>query len=85
MLGQEDCLHLNVYTPDPAAAGPTSPPWPVMVWIHGGSFLFSSKNRHVLGPQHLVTRGVVVVTVNYRLGFLSLGSEAVPGNAGLTD
>jgi len=82
--GQEDCLYLNVYTPD---AGQTSP-LPVMVWIHGGSLAMGNKNYESFGPQHLVTRGVVVVTVNYRLGvlgFLSLGNEAVPGNAGLTD
>ena len=81
-IGEEDCLFVNVYVPEGGRN------LPVMVWIHGGAFLFSSKNHHALGPQHLVTRGVVVVTVNYRLGplgFLSLGSEAVPGNAGLTD
>eukprot|EP00091_Calanus_sinicus_P022818 TRINITY_DN7448_c0_g1_i3.p1 TRINITY_DN7448_c0_g1~~TRINITY_DN7448_c0_g1_i3.p1 ORF type:complete len:435 (+),score=107.28 TRINITY_DN7448_c0_g1_i3:279-1583(+) len=59
-----------------------------MVWVHGGSLLFGSGRFDDQGPQHFLDRGVLVVTVNYRLGplgFLSLGTEQVPGNAGLRD
>jgi para-nitrobenzyl esterase len=57
----EDCLHLNVYTP---RAGMRHRP--VMVWFHGGSYAFGSANDY--DGSALARRGVVVVTVNYRLG-----------------
>jgi para-nitrobenzyl esterase len=68
----EDCLHLNVFTPacDDAAR-------PVMVWIHGGSFTGGSGSTPWYDGTGLATLGdVVVVTINYRLGalgFLWLG------------
>ena len=68
----EDCLHLNVFTPecDDAAR-------PVMVWIHGGSFTGGSGSTPWYDGTTLASRGdVVVVTINYRLGalgFLWLG------------
>lgn len=68
----EDCLHLNVFTPgcDDAAR-------PVMVWIHGGSFTAGSGSTPWYDGTALAIRGdVVVVTINYRLGalgFLWLG------------
>ena len=43
---------------------------PVMVYIHGGAFSFGSGNREMQGPDYLVDTGVVVVTLNYRLGIL---------------
>lgn len=58
-----------------------------MVWIHGGAFTFGSGNSFLYGPDFLVAEGVVLVTLNYRLGplgFLSVGSDA-PGNVGLKD
>ena len=89
----EDCLTVNVWTPDPAPAEPR----PVMVWIHGGAFEVGSG--HGLGThtgEHIVpTTGSVLVTFNYRLaalGFLAhpdLTSEdsAYPssGNYGFED
>lgn len=57
-----------------------------MVWIHGGAFTMGSGNAFLYGPDHLVSAGVVLVTLNYRLGalgFLSLESDEVPGNMGL--
>ena len=87
--GQEDCLYLNVYTP--ATAGPQSR-LPVMVWIHGGAYTAGSSNGYD-GRELARKDGVVVVTLNYRLG--ALGWLALPalsaegggssGNYGLLD
>jgi para-nitrobenzyl esterase len=70
----ENCLYLNVFTP-PGARGRHLP---VMVWIHGGSFLVGESDDYI--PAGLVRRGVIVVTVNYRLG--ALGFLAHPALAG---
>lgn len=77
----EDCLTLNVWTPPPSADKR-----PVMVWIHGGSFLAGSGD--IYNSRRLAGRGdMVVVTINYRLG--ALGFLAHPalgqGNYGLAD
>ena len=85
--GQEDCLMLNVYVPrdiieDPETKGA------VMFFIHGGGFGTGSGFFSEYGPQHFMDRGVVMVMINYRLGpfgFLTLGNEIVPGNAGFRD
>jgi para-nitrobenzyl esterase len=61
----EDCLFLNVYTPPTANA---SSRLPVMFWIHGGSLTSGEGSDY--DPTALVKRGVVVVTINYRLGLL---------------
>ncbi|KAE8752496.1 Carboxyl/Cholinesterase 02 [Frankliniella occidentalis] len=82
----EDCLYLNVYTP--LEALPVDKPLPVLVWIHDGGFVFGSGDYNMQGPEHLMDRGVVLVTLNYRLGafgFLSSNSSDAPGNAGLKD
>lgn len=60
----EDCLYLNLYTPDPAAQG--KGPFPVFVWIHGGGFTGGSPNDFDGGV--FAKQGIVVVTVAYRLG-----------------
>lgn len=77
----EDCLFLNVYTPTAGTARRTLPEkasvgrLPVMVWIHGGSYLNGAGADY--GPGRLVTEGgVIVVTINYRLG--ALGFLALP-------
>ena len=62
----EDCLFLNIFT---EAAG-TVRRRPVMVYIHGGSF--TSGSGFGYNPVKLVNRGVIVVTINYRLGALGL-------------
>lgn len=63
--GDEDCLSLNVWTPEPAPKTPLS----VMVWIHGGSFEIGSGAEPQYDGRLLSERGdVVVVTINYRLG-----------------
>ncbi len=86
----EDCLYLNVWT---AAKQPTER-LPVMVWIHGGGWTTGSGAQGLYDGQHLARQGVVVVTINYRLGpfgflahpLLSAESkEGVSGNYGLLD
>ena len=68
----EDCLYLNVFAP---ARTPANAHLPVMVWIHGGAFTLGESDSY--DPDRLVARGVVVVTLNYRLG--RLGFFAQPG------
>ncbi|MDI6875046.1 carboxylesterase/lipase family protein [Candidatus Solincola sp.] len=86
----EDCLYLNVWTP----ARTQQDRLPVMVWIHGGAFQTGSGSLPIYDGTGLASRGVVVVTINYRLGplgFLAhpLLSEESPhgvsGNYGLLD
>ena len=61
----EDCLYLNVYAP--ASDGAKRP---VMVWIHGGAFSLGSASQKMYDVRPLARAGVVVVTINYRLGAL---------------
>jgi len=86
----EDCLYLNVWTPDPEAAD--TGPLPVMVWIHGGGFEMGSGSSPLYDGTHFASSGVVLVSLNYRLGafgFLELGhldaDLSGSGNAGLLD
>ncbi len=77
----EDCLNLNVWTPDPNAAG-----LPVLVWIHGGSFMNGSGSLGEYSGAAFARDGVVCVTINYRLaaeGFLFLDDGIA--NLGLLD
>lgn len=60
----EDCLHLNVWT----AAESADEKRPVMVWIHGGSLKHESGSVGAYGGANLARKGVVAVTINYRLG-----------------
>ncbi|CAD5228940.1 unnamed protein product [Bursaphelenchus okinawaensis] len=79
----EDCLYLNIFTPD--AAKTSSRNYPVVAFFHGGNFQTGSANEW---PGHvLASRGLVVVTINYRLGpfgFMSLG-DTYTGNYGIQD
>ncbi|GLG99984.1 Venom carboxylesterase-6 [Gryllus bimaculatus] len=84
VVGSEDCLFLNVFTPQ--LPGGRVESFPVLVWIHGGGFRRGSANQY--GANPLVRRRVVVVVPQYRLGslgFLSAGTAELPGNAGLFD
>lgn len=85
----EDCLFLNVWAP--AGSGRNRP---VMVWIHGGGFIAGAGSEAQFDGQALARRGVILVTLNYRLG--RLGFFAHPaleveqagelhGNYGLLD
>lgn len=60
----EDCLYLNVYTPVENGT------YPVMVWTYGGGFVRGQSNFY--NPVRFVHRGMVVVTLNYRVGALGL-------------
>lgn len=60
----EDCLFLNVWTPKPR----TGANLPVLVFLHGGGFSEGSGGIDVYDGAHLAQQGVVVVTINYRLG-----------------
>jgi para-nitrobenzyl esterase len=86
----EDCLYLNVWVPATPAAGRL----PVMVWIYGGGLLNGSGSTPLYAGDQLARKGVIVVTVNYRLGALgflalpALSAESpqhVSGNYGLLD
>lgn len=86
----EDCLYLNVWTPDSAAPKKL----PVMVWIHGGGFSTGSGAAAVMEGSSLAARGVVLVTFNYRLGRFGFfahpaltaeGKDGATGNFGLMD
>ena len=57
MFGQEDCLVLNVYTPNPELRDQES--LPVMVFIHGGAFYFWSGSNDLFGPERLMDYNVV--------------------------
>jgi para-nitrobenzyl esterase len=85
----EDCLYLNVWSPSGAHD------LPVMVWLHGGAFIFGSGGDKYYDGGKLAEHGVVIVTLNYRLGafgFMALPAldtedSAYPtsGNYGLAD
>ena len=83
----EDCLFLNVWTPQSAVA--RNKRLPVMVFFHGGAFVYGAGSLPLYDGSYLAASGeVVVVTLNYRLG--SLGFLAVPeldirGNYGIQD
>ena len=86
----EDCLYLNIWTPREPAAKPL----PVMVWIYGGALENGSASTPLYAGDGFAKRGVILVTINYRLGvlgFLALNSlskesaAGVSGNYGLLD
>ncbi|XP_002011173.3 venom carboxylesterase-6 [Drosophila mojavensis] len=82
--GSEDCLYLNVYTPDPVPAEPL----PVMVWFHGGGWQCGAGISSFYGPDFLLEHDIVLVAANFRLGplgFLSTETLDCPGNNGLKD
>ena len=78
----EDCLSLNVWKPRNARKAP------VMVWIHGGSLIYGYSGSPMYDASALTARGVVVVTINYRLGILGflahpeLSAESAHGSSG---
>ncbi|XP_033207293.1 esterase FE4-like isoform X3 [Belonocnema kinseyi] len=88
IAGAEDCLYLNVYTPrlEFKSSSKKHTLLPVMVWIHGGGYIWGSSNQY--GPKYLLDKDVILVTLNFRLaifGFLSTGDSVCPGNFGMKD
>jgi len=82
--GREDCLYLSVYS----KAIKDKKLLPVMVFIHGGKLTSGTGIYEGSGPNLLMNKRIVLVSINYRLGplgFLSLGTKEVPGNAGFLD
>jgi carboxylesterase type B len=76
-----DCLTLNVWSPDLGASR-----LPVMVWIHGGMWKYGWTGMAQYDAARLTRAGVLVVTINYRLGFEGFGHlPDVPDNRGLRD
>ncbi|XP_037035579.1 venom carboxylesterase-6-like isoform X1 [Bradysia coprophila] len=81
-IGNEDCLYINVFTPDTTF----SKRLPVIFFIFGGGFYAGSAN--IYGPELLLDHDVILVTFNYRLGpfgFFSLGNRDYSGNLALKD
>ena len=88
--GSEDCLTLNVWVP----AKPSSPKLPVMVWIYGGGFAAGTTSEARQDGTHLAQQGVIVVSMNYRLGIIGFlvhpeltkeSGHNASGNYGLLD
>ena len=88
----EDCLYLNIWTPAPDVRHRL----PVLIWVPGGGFTSGSGSAAVYGGASLAAQGIVVVTINYRVGLFgffvtpALAREAArdhepPGNYGLQD
>jgi para-nitrobenzyl esterase len=84
----EDCLSLNIWT------GANADNAPVLVWIHGGALTTGSSSEAVYDGTALAERGLVVVSINYRLGVLGYlahpglsaeSREGISGNYGLLD
>lgn len=84
----EDCLYLNVWKPAAAKAGAKLP---VMVWIHGGGFVNGGSSPGVYSGENFARDGVVLVSLNYRLGRFGffahpgLAAEGFGGNFGFLD
>ncbi len=84
----EDCLYLNIYTPEEIRE-----PLPVAFWIHGGGFDHGFNSEMEFGGRALTEQGVILATINYRVGvfgFLALEElrdevTGTVGNAGILD
>jgi para-nitrobenzyl esterase len=89
--GSEDCLFLNIYVPNfKKNANKHHGAMPVMFWIHGGGLTAGAGSDY--DPTPLVEQGVIVVTINYRLGYLGFFAQTAldseghdAGNYGLMD
>jgi para-nitrobenzyl esterase len=93
-IGSENCLFLNVFTPhvksDDGWRDRDRRGLPVMFWIHGGGLIDGSSTPYI--PELLVKEDVIVVTINYRLGYLGFFAQSaidaeghLSGNYGLMD
>lgn len=83
----EDCLYLNIFTPGNKSSN-ASHFHPVIMFIHGGSYAFGTTARHTTPGEVLPRLGVVLVTIQYRLGpfgFMTAGDGVARGNWGMLD
>lgn len=83
LVGDEDCLFLNIATPMRIRSR-----LPVLVLIHGGGLQLGSGQMDTLGPELIVNENVITVSANYRLnvlGFLNSGDRHSPGNYAIKD
>ncbi|XP_058799315.1 cocaine esterase-like [Phymastichus coffea] len=83
IVGSEDCLYLNVFTPNLPDSGDG---YPVIIWIHGGGFRRGAASQYEM--RDLIKQRVILVSIQYRLGslgFLSNEDENLSGNNGLFD
>ena len=82
VVTDDDCLALNIWAPEDHT--PDDDPLPVMVWVHGGAFMFGSANQPEYDGVRFANHGnVIIVTINYRvgpLGFLDLTQCGEPGD-----
>jgi len=74
-MSEDECLTLNVYSPTTNETANL----PVMVWIHGGALIQGTGQSYP--PESLVAQGIVLVTINYRLGFLGYFAHPELGDA----
>lgn len=82
--GCEDCLYHNVFVPGDRLPCGVTQRKAVMLWVCGTGYCTTA----FYGPDHLMRQGIILVTLNYRMGpfgFLSLQNSEVPGNAGVKD
>jgi len=89
----EDCLYLNIWTPADAVGHPDAK-LPVAMWIHGGAYYNGCGSDVAFDGEAWATRGVILVTINYRLGPLGFfshpelsaeNSYGASGNQGIYD
>ncbi|KAK5641594.1 hypothetical protein RI129_010141 [Pyrocoelia pectoralis] len=73
----EDCLYLNIYTTK-LSSSRYNPKRPVLFFIHPGGFFLMSSASNWFGPQYLLDRNIVLVTINYRLGSLGKYLNRLP-------
>ena len=86
----EDCLNLNIWVPEKTGQGLC----PVMVWLHGGGFSTGAGSMPVYDGTYFASLGIIVVTINYRLGVLGFlahpeltreSPDRTSGNFGILD
>jgi len=94
IIGNEDCLTLNIWTPHLSFGSANAKPLPVMVWLYGGANVAGRTDVPLMDGASFSSRGVVFVTVNFRVGvmgfFVHPGLDAesphhTSGNYGLLD
>jgi para-nitrobenzyl esterase len=78
----EDCLYMNIWTPELGRQARQ----PVMVWLHGGGYLYGAGSEDGFDGARLASHGITVVTVNYRLGAFGLAAHpAIGANFAILD